>query len=103
MTTASYYLDAYNKYVAMNMKDEALDSLLIGMRKKDEITKEAEEYQVVSEVESVYSNIESILASEYSLDSAQIEEVNALEDASAYTKRVMEITGTINDIMPSES
>jgi hypothetical protein len=99
MACANHYMDSYNNYLAMNMKDEAVDSLLVGMRTKDAIIKEAEEFQVAGEVESVYSNIESILTGEYGLSAADIEEVNKLTDKAAYTKRIMEIAGTLEDFI----
>ncbi|SDB49274.1 hypothetical protein [Butyrivibrio sp. INlla16] len=97
---ANYYFDSYERFKAMNMEDEALDILLIGMKKKHEIETEAEEFQVAGEVQSVYANIESALTSVYGLSAQDIEELNAIEGKKDYTKRIMEITGSIEKIMP---
>ena len=99
LANVNHYLDSYNNYIAMNMKDEAVDSLLIGMRTKNDVIAQAEEFQVAGEVESVYSNIESILTGEYGLTLADVEEVNKLTDKAAYTKRIMEIAGTLEDFI----
>nr|WP_051207737.1 hypothetical protein [Butyrivibrio sp. AE3006] len=99
LANANHYMDSYNNYIAMNMKDEAVDSLLIGMRTKNDVIAQAEEFQVAGEVESVYSNIESILTGEYGLTLAEIEEVNKLTEKAAYTKRIMEIAGTLEDFI----
>lgn len=100
MTSAQYYLDAYNSYKSMKMEDEALDILLISMKTKDTIVGEAEQFQVANEVQSVYSNIESTLSSEYGLSAQDINDINAIEGKKEYTKRIMEVTGTIEKIMP---
>ncbi len=100
MTSAQYYFNAYKSYKAMKMEDEALDILLIAMKTKDSIMGEAEEFQVVNEVQSVYSNIESTLSSEYGLSSQDIAEINEIKTKPEYTRRIMEATGTIELIMP---
>ncbi len=101
LSCANHYVSSYNNYIAMNMKDEALDSLLKAMRAKKTIVVEAEEFQVAGDVENVYSNIESILANDYGLTLAEVDEINDIKDVSAYTKRVMEITGTLEKLISS--
>ncbi len=96
-----YYVKAYDNFIAMNMKDEAVDSLLKAMRMKKDIEMEADEFQVAGEVENVYSNIESILANDYGLSIQDIEEINALKEKPAYTKRIMEVTGTLKTLISS--
>ncbi|WP_408071481.1 hypothetical protein [Butyrivibrio sp. JL13D10] len=100
MTSAQYYLNAYKNYKSMKMEDEALDILLISMKTKDTIIKEAEEFQVAAEVQSVYSNIESTLSTDYGLSAQDIKDINSIESKAEYTKRIMETTGTIEKIMP---
>jgi hypothetical protein len=92
---AQRYLDGYENYVAMNMKEEALDMLLMAMRNQEDLISEAVKYQVEIEVNSVYDSIESVLSENYGLSAEDIAEINAIKKDRDYTIRLMEIVGTL--------
>lgn len=92
---AMRYLDGYNNYTAMNMKEEALDMLLMAMRNKADLLAEAEKYNVVIDVDNVYHSIETLLSESYGLTDADILEINSIKKDRDYTIRLMEIVGTI--------
>ncbi len=92
---AQRYLDGYENYVAMNMKEEALDMLLMAMRNQEDLISEAAKYQVEIEVNSVYDSIESVLSENYGLSAEDIAEINAIKKDRDYTIRLMEIVGTL--------
>lgn len=92
---AERYLTGYENYVAMNMKEEALDMLLMGMRNKEDLLEEAEKFGVEIQVKSVYDSIESLLSKEYGLSETDISEINSIKKERDYTIRLMEIVGTL--------
>ena len=92
---AQRYLDGYDNYTAMNMKEEALDMLLMAKRNKEVLLAEAEKYSVEIEVKSVYDSIESLLSESYGLSEADVEEINSIKKDREYTIRLMEIVGTL--------
>jgi len=89
------YLSGYQNYMAMNMKEEALDMLLMAMRNKEDMIEEAQNYGVEIQVQSVYDSIESVLSDSYGLSAADIEEINSIKKEREYTIRLMEIIGTL--------
>ena len=92
---AQRYLDGYQNYTAMNMKEEALDMLLMAMRNQSDLVEEATKYSVENEVNTVYSSIELLLSESYGLSSDDVAEINAIKKDRDYTIRLMEIVGTI--------
>ena len=92
---AQRYLDGYENYTAMNMKEEALDMLLMAMRNQEDLLEEAEKYSVATEVNSVYDSIVLLLSEGYGLTEADIIEINSIKKDRDYTIRLMEIVGTI--------
>ena len=92
---AERYLTGYENYVAMNMKEEALDMLLMGMRNKEDLLEEAVKFNVEIQVKSVYDSIESLLSQEYGLSETDISEINSIKKEREYTIRLMEIVGTL--------
>ncbi len=92
---ANRYMDGYQNYTAMNMKEEALDMLLMAMRNRDDLIAEAAKYSVEIEVNSVYDSIESLLTNSYGLTEAEVLEINSIKKDRDYTIRLMEIVGTL--------
>ncbi len=92
---AQRYLDGYENYTAMNMKEEALDMLLMAMRNQSDLMEEANKYSVATDVESVYDSIVSLLSESYGLSETDILEINSIKKDRDYTIRLMEIVGTI--------
>lgn len=92
---AQRYLDGYENYMAMNMKEEALDMLLMAMRNREDLMEEATKFNVENQVNSVYDSIVSVLSEEYGLTEADILEINSIKKDRDYTIRIMEIVGTL--------
>ncbi len=92
---AERYLSGYENYVAMNMEEEALDMLLMGMRNKGDLLEEAAKFNVEIQVQSVYDSIESLLSTNYGLSETDISEINSIKKERDYTIRLMEIVGTL--------
>ncbi len=92
---AERYLSGYENYMAMNMKEEALDMLLMGMRNKSDLLEEAAKFNVEIQVQSVYDSIESLLSTNYGLSETDISEINSIKKERDYTIRLMEIVGTL--------
>ena len=91
---AQRYLDGYENYMAMNMKEEALDMLLMAKRNQYSLVQEAAKFNVEIQVNSVYDSIESLLAQDYGLTEDDIIEINSIKKDREYTIRLMEIVGT---------
>ncbi len=92
---AQRYLEGYENYAAMNMKEEALDMLLMGMRNRDSLVEEAAKYGVENEVNNVYDSILSVLSANYGLSEEDVLEINSIKKDRDYTIRLMEIVGTL--------
>ncbi len=92
---AQRYLDGYKNYSAMNMKEEALDMLLMAIRNQEDLIAEAQKYNVEIEVNSVYDSIISVLSETYGLTEADIAEINSIKKDRDYTIRLMEVVGTL--------
>ncbi len=92
---AQRYLDGYENYTAMNMKEEALDMLLMAKRNKASLLEEAAKYSVENDVKLVYDSIESLLSESYGLSEEDVIEINSIKKDRDYTIRLMEIVGTI--------
>ena len=89
---------AHDNYDAMNMKEEALDILLMAMRNKKDILDQAAKFNVEIQIESVYSKIESLLLEEYGLTEEDAKAINSIKKDREYTLRLMEIVGTLEPI-----
>ena len=90
----SYYEDRI-AHLVDDMKEEALDMLLMAMRNREDLLTEAAKYSVEIEVNSVYDSIESLLTESYGLTPADIAEINSIKKDRDYTIRLMEIVGTL--------
>ncbi|WP_026515682.1 hypothetical protein [Butyrivibrio sp. MC2021] len=95
---AERYVNAHENYNAMNMKEEALDMLLMAMRNKKDILDQAAKFNVEIQIESVYSKIESLLLEEYGLTEEDVKDINSIKKDRNYTLRLMEIVGTLDPI-----
>ncbi len=95
---AERYVAAHENYDAMNMKEEALDILLMAMRNKKDILDQAAKFNVEIQIESVYSKIESLLLEEYGLTEEDAKAINSIKKDREYTLRLMEIVGTLEPI-----
>lgn len=81
-------LSSYNNYVNLDMRVEALDALLAGVERYHEILPEAENYNVVSEVNEIYVQILGTLSANFGLSEQDALNILASEDDVTYTRRL---------------
>ena len=84
------HLDSYYNLTELNMKVEALDALLEGVRTYRSVEQEAAELGVSSRIEPVYGEICKNLET-YQLTAEDIDEILAYESKVAYTLRLESI------------
>lgn len=82
---------SYNSYTSINMRLEALDSLIKGMRYYDTGKAEAESLGITGEVNGLGSQIITGLSEGFGLSETQARELMNLEDQGEYTRRLEQI------------
>ena len=83
-------LDSYQNYENIKKYPEALDALLIGLRKYDANKKEAYDLEIEDKLENIYEKILDILSEEFGVSKSQAYDILGLS-GSDYTKKVTEI------------
>ena len=81
-------LDGYHNYVKMNQEIKALHSLLEGVRVKFEVFLKAEELGVISQVNSVYTQILEILSNNYNLSEEEALDITNEKSDAVYTRKL---------------
>jgi hypothetical protein len=90
-------LDSCENYEKMDMSLEALDALLSGVERYNELLPDAEQYRVQDDVRDIYEQILDKLA-EYGVTEEEAQEINALGDNVTYTQKLKNIiNGTDSD------
>ena len=82
-------LDSYNNYMSMNMPEEALNALILGVQQTT-LFDTADAYGVRAEVEAIYNQMLSILSDEYGITSEDLAIIGTY-DAVTYTKKIQSI------------
>ena len=83
-------IDAYQNYENVKKYPEALDALLMGLKKYDANKKTAYDLEIEDKLESVYQEILDILSEEFYLSKSQAYDILSLSGGD-YTKKVNEI------------
>ena len=83
-------IDAYQNYENVKKYPEALDALLMGLKKYDANKKTAYDLEIEDKLESVYQEILDILSEEFYLSKSQAYDIFSLSGGD-YTKKVNEI------------
>ena len=83
-------IDAYQNYENVKKYPEALDALLMGLKKYDDNKKTAYDLEIEDKLESVYQEILDILSEEFYLSKSQAYDILSLSGGD-YTKKVNEI------------
>ena len=83
-------IDAYKNYENVKKYPEALDALLMGLKKYDANKKTAYDLEIEDKLESVYQEILDILSEEFYLSKSQAYDILSLSGGD-YTKKVNEI------------
>ena len=90
-------LDAYYNFVQLNMMEKALNSLIESIKVYDSLVIFAQEYNVLDEVNKIYSNILSILSSQFNLSEENARGILNTDSDATYTRTLQSIVnGTYN-------
>jgi hypothetical protein len=106
-------LDSCENYEKLDMPLEALDALISGVERYNEIFAEAEQYRVGDDVRDIYEQILDKL-SEYGVSESEAQDIIALGDNVTYTQKLKSIVygtaydtgeepdGVKQDVLPEE-
>lgn len=78
-------LDSYNNYLLLDMKPEALNALVQGVKKYDELSARAAELQVTDELDSIYNQIVYELNSSFNVSIDKARQWINIEDVEEYS------------------
>lgn len=81
-------LHSYDNYSRMNMRLEALNALISGVSRYQELLPEAEKYNVVGEISDSYAQILERLSADFGVSEEQAFEIIASEDDVTYSQRL---------------
>ena len=77
---------SYQNYVNLDMRLEALNALISGVERYQQVLPKAEQYNVVDEVNTTYSQILGLLSTEFGVSEAEALEIISLKDNVEYTQ-----------------
>ena len=83
-------INSYENYDKLKYYPDALNALLVGLRKYDENIKAGRELEVEKDMDSCRAEILSILGDEFGLSEQEAYEILSMEK-QAYTNKVVEI------------
>ncbi len=105
-------LSSYDNYVNLDMRLEALNALITGVERYQQILPEAETYNVVGEVSDIYTQILERLSAEFGVSEEEALDIIASEDDVTYSQRLEAIVNGelygdedeegIRDMLPEE-
>ena len=81
-------LDSYENYKKMDMQPEALNALIEGVSRYQNLRDDAASYNVGGEVADIYGQILTALASDYGLSEADALDIISSEDDVTYSQRI---------------
>ena len=104
---------SYENYVNLNMRLEALNALISGVERYQQVLPKAEQYDVVDEVNTTYEQILGLLSMDFGVSESEALEIISLKDDVEYTQWLERIlsgntyseeegTGATLDILPEE-
>ena len=93
-------IDGYNNYMRMGKETEALNQLIEGVLRYNEIYPEAEKYNVTAEVDELYQMIEDALENKYGISTTVAEGLYSMEDNLAYTLKLESIINGTEYVEP---
>ncbi|MDE7427990.1 MAG: hypothetical protein K2N00_01735, partial [Lachnospiraceae bacterium] len=77
---------SYENYVNLNMRLDALNALISGVERYQQVLPKAEQYNVVDEVNTTYSQILGLLSTEFGVSESEALEIISLKDDVEYTQ-----------------
>ena len=81
-------LSSYENYVNLNMRLEALNALISGVARYQEILPDAEAYNVVGEISDIYAQILERLSADFGVSESDALDIIASEDDVTYSQRL---------------
>ncbi|MDE7259590.1 MAG: hypothetical protein K2N77_10195, partial [Lachnospiraceae bacterium] len=92
-------LNSYENYIKMDMPLEALDALLEGVNRYQNLWDDAEFYRVSGELDEIYSQILDALSNQYGLSEADALDILGSGDNVTYSQRLRAVVygNTIDD------
>ncbi|MDO4189503.1 MAG: hypothetical protein Q4D29_10985, partial [Lachnospiraceae bacterium] len=78
-------LDSYNNYMILDMKPEALNALVQGVKKYDELSTKATELEVMPELNGIYTQIVAELNNTFGLSVDKVNQWLSIEDVEEYS------------------
>ena len=84
-------LASCDNYVNLDMRLEALNALITGVERYQQILPEAESYNVVAEVNDIYSQILERLSANFGLSEGDAWDILSSEDDETYTRRLQAV------------
>lgn len=78
-------LDSYNNYMLLDMKPEALNALVQGIKKYDELSDKASELEVTGELNSIYNQIVNELNNTFGVPIEKARQWINIEDVEEYS------------------
>jgi len=78
-------LDSYRNYMSLDMKPEALNALVQGVKKYEELSTRANELEVMPELNSIYTQILAELSSQFNVSPEKVHQWINIEDAEEYS------------------
>lgn len=99
-------VDGYNNYVRMGKEAEALNQLIEGIFRYEEIYPEAQEYNVTAEIDGIYQTIIDALQNGYGLSVADAKELYNTVDNFEYTLKLEAVvngTEYVAPVLPEEN
>ena len=81
-------LTSYENYVNLNMRLEALNALISGVARYQEILPDAETYNVVGEISDIYAQILERLSADFGVSESDALDIISSEDDVTYSQRL---------------
>ena len=78
-------LDSYNNYMLLDMKPEALNALVQGVKKYDELSEKASELDVTNELDNIYYQIVNELDNSFGVSIDKARQWISIEDVEEYS------------------
>ena len=78
-------LDSYNNYMLLDMKPEALNALVQGVKKYDELSEKASELDVTNELDNIYYQIVNELNNSFGVSIDKARQWISIEDVEEYS------------------
>ncbi len=95
-------LEVYENYEKIGKPLQALDSLMMGAARYDELTQQAVEYNITAEMEEIYRQILDVLESRFGLSEEEVREINGYESDYLYSLRLESIVNQTPFVNPYE-